>query len=342
MEAVMSINNQSNFTFIVLSIVFIFSGFLFMRPLKVQAREIELQDQSNANQANQYSSLQSSSTGLITGDLSYPSEYIPALTIIATRIDNGKNTYYSLETTDGQSSYVLHVDPGVYQVVAYYGDFAGGYTQSVFCSLGLDCSDHSLLPVLVQAGDTLSNINPGDWYAPAGTFPPRPDGNFSSPTSLICEAHHTVQPGENLFRIGLQYKLTWVPIADANNLSNPNLIYAGQVLCIPKTTTRSDSGSASTSRIPTIEILSVDRNKLVTIQTENFPANATFNVTMGKYGTKGIGGIEVAKTESGSGGTFTATYQIPHALRGQDQIAIRLQSATGYYSYNWFYNNSTN
>jgi hypothetical protein len=62
---------------------------------------------------------------------------------------------------------------------------------------------------------------------------------------------------------------------------------------------------------------------------------------MGRYGTKGIGGIEVAATESGSGGSFTATYQIPYALRGHDRIAIRLQSAAGYYSYNWFYNNST-
>ncbi len=338
----MSNNSQSKFTIIFLSSLLTFSSILYFTPLVVKAQEIELQDQSSSNQVGRTAFLQPTSTGLITGNLSYPSEHIPALTIIATRLDNGKNTYYSLETVDGQSSYALRVDPGVYQVVAYYGGFAGGYTQSVFCGLGLNCSDHSLLPVLVQAGDILSNINPGDWYAPAGSFPTRPDGSFSSSTSLTCQARHTVQPGENLFRIGLQYNLTWIPIAEANNLSNPNLIYAGQVLCIPKTPIRSDSGSESTSQIPTIEILSVDRNKRVTIQTENFPANTTFSVTMGKYGTKGIGGIEVAKTESGSGGSFTATYQIPHALRGQDQIAIRLQSASGYYSYNWFYNNSTN
>jgi hypothetical protein len=27
-------------------------------------------------------------------------------------------------------------------------------------------------------------------------------------------------------------------------------------------------------------------------------------------------------------------------LRGYERIAIRLQSSAGYYSYNWFYNNS--
>ena len=166
-----------------------------------------------------------------------------------------------------------------------------------------------------------------------------------SSTYSSCQTHHTVRWGENLFRIGLQYNLTWTPIANANNLSNPNLIYTGQVLCIPSTasyTTSYTTSSRRTAQIPTIAILSVVRNKRVTIQTENYPANTTFSVTMGRYGTKGVGEIVVATTESGSGGSFTATYQIPYALRGHDRIAIRLQGASGYYSYNWFYNNSTN
>jgi LysM repeat protein len=44
---------------------------------------------------------------------------------------------------------------------------------------------------------------------------------------------HVVQPGENLFRIALQYGITWPVLAAANNISNPNLIYVGQVLIIP-------------------------------------------------------------------------------------------------------------
>jgi LysM repeat protein len=334
----MSNTSKSKFTLFVLAIALALSALLYLQPLVVQARESESRAPSDTNQVGQNSYLQSASTGLITGDLSYPSEHIPALTIIATRIDNGKNTYYSLQTADGQSSYTLRVDPGVYQVVAYAGDFAGGYTEYVACGLGINCGDHALLPVLVQAGDILSDINPGDWYAPAGTFPLRPDQAPPSGKETSCSTYHTIQRGENLFRIGLKYNLTWKPIAAANGISNPNLIYAGQVLCIP-TSTRSNSGS---TRIPTIEILSVVRNKRVTVQTDNFPSHTKFVVTMGKYGTKGISGIEVATTESGSGGTFTATYQVPYALRGHDRIAIRLQSASGYYSYNWFYNNSTN
>jgi hypothetical protein len=93
--------------------------------------------------------------------------------------------------------------------------------------------------------------------------------------------------------------------------------------------------------IPTFTISAVVKDNTVTIKTKNFPANDTFKVLMGKMGTKAVGGYEVATINSGAGGTFTATYNIPSELHGDKQIAIRLQSsASGYYAYNWFYNNT--
>lgn len=44
---------------------------------------------------------------------------------------------------------------------------------------------------------------------------------------------HTVQSGETLFRIGLQYDLSVNDLAQANNLLDPTQIYAGQQLIIP-------------------------------------------------------------------------------------------------------------
>lgn len=44
---------------------------------------------------------------------------------------------------------------------------------------------------------------------------------------------HVVQPGENLFRIGLRYGVTAQQIASANGLKNVTQIYAGQRLIIP-------------------------------------------------------------------------------------------------------------
>jgi hypothetical protein len=92
--------------------------------------------------------------------------------------------------------------------------------------------------------------------------------------------------------------------------------------------------------IPTFTITAVDRDTSVTILTSNFPSGDSFTVTMGAYGTLGIGGVLVGTQSSGSGGSFSATYTIPASLHGSNRIAIRLESPTsGYYSYNWFWNN---
>jgi hypothetical protein len=99
--------------------------------------------------------------------------------------------------------------------------------------------------------------------------------------------------------------------------------------------------SASAATIPTIKILEVEAGKTVTIQTANYPANTKFDVRMGKFGTRGVNGVLVTTIDSGKGGTFTATFSIPTELQGTSPIAIRLESKTGYYSYDWFYNRSS-
>lgn len=100
---------------------------------------------------------------------------------------------------------------------------------------------------------------------------------------------------------------------------------------------------ARSSTIPTMSISSVVTDQTVTIQTHNFPANQNFVVTMGPMGSKGVNGIVVATTNSGAGGSFSATYNIPAQLKGSRQIAIRMQTSHTYpyYAYNWFWNNTT-
>lgn len=337
----MSYTRKWKFTLSILTIVLAAGAILPLQPLRAQAKEIRFQESTFGRTLTSPSWVQqASSTGLISGKLSFPSERIPALTIFAIRVDNGKNTYYSIQTEEHQSSYSIRVDPGVYQVLAYVDDYAGGYTQYVQCGMGYQCQDHSLVPVIVQAGDIFTGIDLQDWYAPSGTFPLRPDVGTTVEPTPICSDYHTVEPGENLFRIGLMYNMTWTPIARANNLADANLIYAGQVLCIPRST-QASTWKPGTSVIPTFEIVSVVKDEQVTIKTYGFPADTDFVVTMGKIGTQGINGKEVARTNSGDGGSFSATYSIPSKYHGEQQIAIRLQSPRGHYSYNWFYNNTT-
>src|SRR5512147_3128129 len=51
--------------------------------------------------------------------------------------------------------------------------------------------------------------------------------------SYTCVAYHTVKFGDTLNSISRLYGVSVQALMVANNIYNPNLIYAGQTLCIP-------------------------------------------------------------------------------------------------------------
>lgn len=95
------------------------------------------------------------------------------------------------------------------------------------------------------------------------------------------------------------------------------------------------------SGYPYFYIEAVDEATSVTIKGYNFPANTTFKVRMNWMYTKGVAGAIVETVTTDADGKLSdSTYAIPDFLEGASKIAIRLESpATGYYAYNWFYNN---
>ncbi len=190
--------------------------------------------------------------------------------------------------------------------------------------------------------------------------------------SAKCAYYHTVWYGETLYKIGLQYGMTWDKIASANNIKKPGQIYAGDVLCIPVKGKYGTGGPYNYynynyygynyygtggpynyynyygtggaydyyyGSVPLITVTSVKEGKTVTIKGYYFPKKTKFNVYMGNYGTAGVGGVKVATFSTGKKTTFTATFDIPATLKNKSRIAIRVQSpSTGVYSYNWFNN----
>lgn len=79
----------------------------------------------------------------------------------------------------------------------------------------------------IVAGQTIK-IPPANGQPP--TSVPSPTATAMPPGSIT---YYTVQPGDNLFRIGQKFGVSWVQIAEANGLVNPNQIVAGQTLKIP-------------------------------------------------------------------------------------------------------------
>ncbi len=50
-----------------------------------------------------------------------------------------------------------------------------------------------------------------------------------------CQQWHTVQAGENLFRISLRYNTSMAWLQTLNNITNPNYVFVGQSLCVAGT-----------------------------------------------------------------------------------------------------------
>lgn len=64
--------------------------------------------------------------------------------------------------------------------------------------------------------------------APTQVVPPTATAVPPQPTTYV------VQPGDNLFRISLRFDVSLVQLANANNITNYNRIFVGQVLTIPQ------------------------------------------------------------------------------------------------------------
>lgn len=120
----------------------------------------------------------SGALGSLSGSLSYPSDEIPALEVYAFQQGNWTE-FRKIETAKGAASFLFSsIVPGTYVVVAYPkdgGELQGGYSKAVLCGLKVDCNDHSLVPIIVRPGQRSSGVEVKDWYAPAGTFPSKPN-----------------------------------------------------------------------------------------------------------------------------------------------------------------------
>jgi hypothetical protein len=161
-----------------------------------------------------------------------------------------------------------------------------------------------------------------------------------------CTKYHTIEKGETLAKIAAKYSTTWRYLADLNNIKDPNLIYAGKVICVATGTATTTPSPTTTPRtpaaaVPSFEITEVVADKSITIKTANFPAGYTFNVLWGPVGNQGKDGIKSGTLASGRGGELTATLDIPAQVQGMTRLAVRLESTSGgYFSYNWFNNAS--
>ena len=114
----------------------------------------------------------------ITGKLSYPGDFdFPRMIVCAEA-----TTSRSIHCTDKRLwnrrnrkfTYRLRVPAGSYYVFATivngeepgadYRGYKAYYSEFVTCGLSVGCPSHDPIKVTARAGQTLTGIDPGDWY----------------------------------------------------------------------------------------------------------------------------------------------------------------------------------
>ena len=114
----------------------------------------------------------------ITGALSYPGDVdLPAMIVCAEAV-NSKSIHCTdkrlTNRRSGKLTYKLRVPAGGYYVFATIvngeepaEDFQGYkayYSEFIKCGLSVNCPSHKPIEVKVRAGQTLTGIDPADWY----------------------------------------------------------------------------------------------------------------------------------------------------------------------------------
>lgn len=147
-------------------------------------------------------------------------------------------TILSVTIVAGQSSYI--VQPG--DTLSAIARRFGVSVQAIAAA------NNIVNPNLIFAGTTLVIPDGSEPSVDAGS-PPAPVPNpTAAPVPAAGGSSYVVRPGDTLYRVAALHGVTVQALIQANGISNPNLIYAGQELAIP--------GSAAPAASPPAPVVS--------------------------------------------------------------------------------------
>ena len=188
--------------------------------------------------------------------------------------------------------------------------------------------------------------------------------------SITCAATYVVKAGDDLFRIAMANGTTWPVLQQLNGISNPNLLFVGQSLCLanptliatpvplPTTVGVPTPITISTPVAPVVSGLvlpppgvfpsiSLDHyyaqpGDTITISGVNFPTNGVADVFI-KPLTSPEAYMVAAQTTTSPTGTVSYAFTIPTVVGGQTLTGYAFsvlvkERTTSYFGFNFFYN----
>jgi len=191
----------------------------------------------------------------------------------------------------------------------------------------------------VQSGDYLSRIarncsvalstilaynpqitNPNRIYPGQIIYLTYPNPNPGVP---VTGGTYTVRPGDTLAIIAWRFNTTVSAILAVNpQITNPNLIYAGQVLNLPAGTS---GGGTGVSSYVTLSTTSVTPGGAFTVSASYFPANAEIDFRLGKQGQEYV---TVVDGRTNSSGFASANMIIPSTAVAGEQWVVTVQTTS--------------
>ncbi len=136
-----------------------------------------------------------------------------------------------------------------------------------------------------------------------------------------CARNYTVESGDTLSSIALEFNTTVAELARLNNLVEPYTIFVNQSLCIPGTaatstpTSSSSSGSKNTSGATNFSV--IDNGKKVTLVVEDSPVRNAYFVRISERGF-GTLWYKVGFLKTNKEGEALRTFRVPDELIDTD------------------------
>jgi hypothetical protein len=120
-------------------------------------------------------------SGIVSGQICYPSEHIPAMLAYFKDIQN--NHLDQIQIMANQTTYQISLPPGEYVAYAWSPGYqvGGMYSKAVLCGLAEICTDHSPEAFSVVSGQITQAIDLCDWVIPPDQLPVPPGSQLPGP-----------------------------------------------------------------------------------------------------------------------------------------------------------------
>jgi len=147
----------------------------------------------------------------------------------------------------------------------------------------------------------------------------------SAATDATCQATYTVKSGDYLVKIAGEYEVTWLDIAEANDLKSPYVLIVGQKLCIPGKSTSGATGG-TTGSSGTASFTAAKSQNSLTITTSKFPTKSFYYVKVDDPRDKGIEWNKVGILSTGQETSVKKTFSLPTEFRNAPSVLVCLKN----------------